>query len=444
MQLSLAYLDASAIEEIPLAVWAELFESVGLPSSLEGEALTYDAIRASLQHDEPTEGLLLALEAAHGLGTGAGREALLEAMRDRHIGTGRIPDGCGEREFAVRMFILQRAEPSIADAFVRAQIQLQARGEHKSVNEFWGAEARVVRSVELSKVQLERMMRSHCEEHDLGSHVQVEALEDDGACVFQVIHSDRTRKPLAIVDGSSARSMIEYRPVHCDVIRYDAVSGRLQVAARRAALVNTYVRLVGEALFEDPTFFVGEAACTLTPLQEKGRVALGEHGLPGVGRVWMTECTWERGDRNIHRIRSHDCFEDIEALSLPIGTEGRLIEVKLKIQIAQQGTRPVTVSIRIPGKIRVSNTRFERKRPTARAECALTGPDRLVRAGGRSARELLPARRHELVYPGRRVRRDPDEHVSQVLQGIDARELAGLDQSVDRPRGLTPSSATGE
>ena len=85
-----------------------------------------------------------------------------------------------------------------------------------------------------------------------------------------------------------------------------------------------------------------------------------------------------------------------------------------------------------------------RKRPTARAECALTGPDRLVRAGGRSARELLPARRHELVYPGRRVRRDPDEHVSQVLQGIDARELAGLDQSVDRPRGLTPSSATGE
>ena len=360
MQLPLAYLDASAIEEVPLDAWHDLFEVVGWSSSLKAQSLSYDAIRASFDHDEPTEGLLLALEAVHGLGTDAGREALLEAMRDRHVEEFRIPDGCGEREFAVRLFILQRSEPSVADAFVRAQIKVQTTGEHKAVNEFWGAESRVVTSVESSRARLRDLMHAYCKEHDLGEHIEVEALEDDGACLFRVIHSDRTRKPLAIVEGNSARSMIEYRPVHCDVIRYEAAAGRLQLAARRARLVDSYVRLVGEALFGDPTFFVGEAACTLAPLQEKGRAALTEHNLPGVGLVWMTECTWQRGDRRVHQIRSHDCFDDIEALGLPIVTEGKLVEVKLKVQVAEKGTRPATVTVRLPGKITVTPSRHER------------------------------------------------------------------------------------
>lgn len=357
MQLPLAYLDAAAIEEVPLDAWRELFGVVGWPSSLTAESLSHDIIRTSFEHDEPTNGLLLALEAIHDLGTDAGREALLEAMRDRHVVEGQIPNDCGEREFALRAFLLQRREPSVADAFVRAQIKAQATAEHKSVNEFWGAEARAVGNLQHSRARLTTLMQSHCKERDLGDHVEIEAFDDDGACVFRVIHSDRTKTPLAIVDGGSARSRIQYRPVHCDLIRYDAAAGRLQIAARRAGLVECYVRFAGQALFEDPTFFVGEAACTLRPLQEKGRRALTEHDLAGIGRVWMTECTWQRGDRKVHRICSQDCFEDIEALELPIATEGRLIEAKLKLQIADKGTRPATVTIRLPGRITVTPSR---------------------------------------------------------------------------------------
>lgn len=360
MQLPLAYLDASAIEEIPLDAWHDLFEVVGWPPSLaESEPLSHDLIRASFERDDPTEGLLLALEAVHGLGTDAGREALLQAMRDRHVDEAHLPEGCGERELAVRLFIRSKKDPSVADAVLRAQIKVQATAEHKAVHEFWGADARVVQDVNHSKTRLTKLMRAHCKEQDLGEHVQVEAFEDNGTVVFQIIHSDRTRKPLAIVAGSDARSMIEYRPVHCDVIRYEAAGGRLQIAARRATLIDAYVCLVGEALFDVGTFFVGEPACTLAVLQEKGRAALEEHKLPGVGRVRMTECTWQRGDRNVHRIRSHDCFEDIETLGLPIASEGKLVEVKLKIQVAQQGTRPVTATVRVPGRIQVSNTRYE-------------------------------------------------------------------------------------
>lgn len=359
MQLTLAYLDASAIEETPLDAWRELFEVVGWPSSLKGLSLSYDALRASFAGDDPPDGLLLALEAIHGLGTEAGRDALLEAMRDQHLDEAKIPAGCGEREFALRLFILQKKDPLVSGAFMRAQIKMQATGEHKAVHEFWGAADRVVKSVDHSKARLAESMAVYCTQHDLGDHIQVEAVEDDGTWVFQVTHSDRTRTPLAIVDGGAARSRIRFRPVHCDVLRYEAAAGRLQIAARRATLVDTYLRLAGEALFEDPTFFVGDAACTLTPLQEKGKAALTAHDLPGVGRAWMTECSWQRGDRRVHRIRSVDCFDDIESLGLPIATEGKLVEVKLKIQVAEKGTRPATISVRLPGKISVTPSRHE-------------------------------------------------------------------------------------
>lgn len=359
MQLPIAYLDAAAIEEISLELWNELFEVVGWPESLEPGSLDHESILASLERDEPSEGLLLALEAVHDLGSDDGREALLEAMRDRMVDKDRIPESCGEREFALRIFLIQRKEPAVADAFTRAQIKSQAIGQQKAVNEFWGVRAQAVQDLNRSKNDLVELMRVHCRANDLGEHVQVEAFDDDGSCIFRVIHSDRTREPLAIVDGSTARSRIRFRPVHCDVLRYEAASGRLQVAARRAGIVNVYPRLLGQALFEDRSFFDGEPACTLEPLQKKGRTALLGHNLAGVGRVWMTECTWRRGDRRVHRIRSVDCFEDIEALELPIGTEGELVEVKLKLQVADSGTRPATVAVRLPGRITVTPNRHE-------------------------------------------------------------------------------------
>lgn len=359
MQLPLAHLDASAIEEIPLDAWQELFEAVGFPESLVGASLSYEAILASFANDAPSTGLLHALEAIHSLGTELGRDALLEAWRDRHLDEAPLPVDCGEREFAVRLFALQKSDPAVEAAIVHARIKVLATVEQRSVHEFRGTVAGQVIRVGDAKAQLKERMLAHCKENDLGTHVQVDVFEDDGAWVFQVTHSDHTKTPLAIVDDGEARSMIKFRPVFCDVLRYEAKTGRLMVSARRASLVQAYVGLAGDAFFGDVTFFVGEAACTLTPLQAMGREALNAHNLPGVGRAWMTECTWRRGDRQVHRIRSVDCFEDIEALGLPISNEGELIEVKLKLQVADTSMRPATINVRIPGKISVTPPRHE-------------------------------------------------------------------------------------
>ena len=181
----------------------------------------------------------------------------------------------------------------------------------------------------------------------------MEAFEDDGIYIFNILHSHRTQKPLAVVAGHSARATIQYRPVHGDVIQYDARLGRLRVAARTSSMVECYRRVLGLTLFKDEDFFDGNAVCSLKVLQERGREALDSHEVFGVGRIRMTECLWERGDRDLLQIRSNDCFRSIEELDLNV-KEGVFIQAKLKCDVVGKSTRPVTVNIRVPSRIEIS------------------------------------------------------------------------------------------
>ena len=158
------------------------------------------------------------------------------------------------------------------------------------------------------------------------------AFENNGTYFFHVIRSHHMKTPLAVVPGHDARTKIHYRPVHGDILRYDSFTGRLRIAARVASIVEFYRRTLGRILFNDGEFFSGEPLCNLRVLQERGRSALENHGIANIGRVWMTECIWERGDRNLLHIRSADCFRAIEELKLPL-LEGELIQAKLKLEV---------------------------------------------------------------------------------------------------------------
>jgi hypothetical protein len=83
MQLSLSLVDAAAIEEVPIDLWRELFNVTGWPNSLGGKrnAFTHDDVLSALTQDEPSDELLQALEALDALGSDAGREAIVAAMR---------------------------------------------------------------------------------------------------------------------------------------------------------------------------------------------------------------------------------------------------------------------------------------------------------------------------------------------------------------------------
>ena len=361
MQLPLAHLDASVIEEVPLVLWRKVFEAVGWPASVAGKKgrFTHSDVLEAFERDEPTDDLLLALEALHSLGTEAGRDAIFAAMSDRHVLPQALPTGSGEREFAIHLFLAQRTNAALAEVFARAQAEVEEGADQRRYNEFMGKGARVVANLRAREVALRDATKHYCQAQDLGDHVHVRCFEDDGDYVFHVIRSHHTKKPLAVVPGRAARATIEYRPVHGDILRYDGAVGRLRVAVRAASMVEFYRRTLGQVLFDDSDFFTGDPVCDLRALQERRRDALEAHDLPGIGRVRMTECLWERGDRDLLHIRSSDCFRHIEYLRLPL-EEGVLLQAKLKLQVVGRSTRPVTVNIRVPSRIEVSNKIHER------------------------------------------------------------------------------------
>ena len=361
MQLPLSYLDASAIEEVPVDLWRTVFDELGWPSSLDNKRATFSHrdVQEAIRNDDLTDNLLQALETLHTLGTDEGREAITSIMRERRIEPRNRWDGASERELSLQLHLAQRSDASLSDVLARAQAQIQETGDRRRYNEFLAKKPRLVRNLDDKRKTLCDAVLHHCKASDLGDHVQVEAFEDDGDYVFSILRTDRMKKPLAVLPGRSARTLIPFRPVHCDILRYEVSLGRLRIAVRVPSMVEFYRTTLGGVLFADEDFFSGESVCSLSVLQERGRAALDDHDVFGVGRVMLTECVWECGDRSLIELRDKDCFRLIERHGLSLA-EGRLVQAKLKVDVIGKSTRPVIVNIRVPSRIEVSRKTHER------------------------------------------------------------------------------------
>jgi hypothetical protein len=359
MQPSFAFINSVAIEEVSLPLWRELFDAIGWPPSIEGagESLTHESIMDALHRDPPSDELLLALETLDDLGTPVGRETITAQLNDRRIQPGVLPPDLGERELALRLFMAQRSDGALAEVFSRAQVQIQ-EGNSRRFNDFAGKQSGALRELRNKLQALEQGILDHCRAQDLGEHVQVRLLDgEDGTCRFQIMRSHHTRTPLAVMPGATARAKIQYRPVHADLVRYEPDIGRLRITARAASIVECYRKVFGRIFFGDEAFFGGRV-CSLSILQKRGSAALTSHGVYSVGRVWMTECIWERGDRERLHIHAADCFDTIAKLGLSLN-EGEIIQAKLKMEIVGKSSRPLTVTVRAPSRIEVTQVRHE-------------------------------------------------------------------------------------
>ena len=361
MDLPLIYLDAAAIEEVPLALWRKAFETLGWPASLRDQEATFTHVdvQDAIRKDDLADNVIQALEILHMLGTEAGREAITSVMSQRGTQLSELPGGASERELAMRLYLAQRDNASLADVLARAQTQVQEAGDRRRYNEFLAKKPRTVGDLQRHREMLRVSVLRHCQDSDLGDHVQVEAFEDDGIYVFSILHSDRMKKPLAVIPGHAARAVIPFRPVHGDILRYEVSLGRLRIAARAPSMVEFYRVTFGSVFFNDKEFFSGDSVCSLTVLQQNGRAALDKHGVFGVSKVRLTECVWECGDRSRLVLCDQDCFDLIERHRLSLA-EGTLVQAKLKVDVIGRSTRPVVVTVRVPSRIEISQKRHER------------------------------------------------------------------------------------
>lgn len=342
MALPLQHLDVAAIETVPQSLWTTLFSRIGWPGPLApGFANHVELVGALHADEEPSVELLQALECLRTLGTERGRRAILEAAADRHIEPDWAGPDSGAQELAMELFVRQLDDGGLHEVYARAQLHLHEADTTRKIHELDGKQATVPADIAGTADRLADRMRAFCLRRGLGDYVEVRYFEDNGAFVYHVVHSHHLRTPLAVTEDG--RGVIRFRPVHDDILRFDAATGRLRIVARSSRLAAPYAHMAGSAFFSDPEFFCGEV-WDLTALQEGGRSLLERHGVPEVGRIWMTECTWVRGERERHCLFGLDCFTAIEELSLPI-IDGKLTRVKLKMQLTRRSARPVTVVV---------------------------------------------------------------------------------------------------
>lgn len=157
MQIPLAFADSVVIEEVSLPLWRNLFDALGWPASLRGksDALTHDMIVSSFQSDELSDEQLLAIETLHDLGTPKGRETISALLADRQIHSSTLPQGLGERELALHLFLSQRSDGALAEVFSRAQVQVQ-EGNHRRFNDFIGKKPKHIQNLSTKCQALER------------------------------------------------------------------------------------------------------------------------------------------------------------------------------------------------------------------------------------------------------------------------------------------------
>jgi hypothetical protein len=102
-----------------------------------------------------------------------------------------------------------RSAAMLADVFARAQVQIQEGSDHCRYNEYLADQTQRISGLKAKEKAVQKETLQYCLEKDLGDHVQVRVFEDDDFCVFRIIRSHPTRKPLAIVPGRAARAIIE-------------------------------------------------------------------------------------------------------------------------------------------------------------------------------------------------------------------------------------------
>jgi hypothetical protein len=342
-------LDAVVIEEVPLPLWGRVFHEIGYPSGVPSNGLTMEAVHDYVRERQVSPEFIEVLQVIHDIGTDSGLDAMIAVAGAHQRDLGTIATH-PPREAAVELWLAQRRDASLSEVFTRVQMQAEARREPRTFREFRGKTARPLLEWNPIQLRLGELVRIWCREQGFGEHVDVRGYVQGGDARVQVIHGHRVQKPVVVRDGGLGRATIEIRPVHCDIVRYDAATAWLRVSPRSASagIVERYRRVIGEAFFGDPDFFGKDVACTLRPLQERGQRALDGGG--GVAGARVTELLWQRGDDQTIWVKAPDCLVAASDMKLPI-TEGEFLEAKIALTLIGRRTTRRTVHVKVPNRI---------------------------------------------------------------------------------------------
>lgn len=339
--------DAIAIEEVSDPLWKRILDTIGYPAGLSSRTFTTKALLDRLNLDGASEELIDVLRTINELGTDDGVEAMKQVADAHTTDLGTITQ-CAARDAAAELWLAQNARPELREVYARVQMQVEARRSPRSFREYCGKEARRAADWNTLKSRIVAGVSAWCRTKDFGEHVDVRGYVTNGDLQMQVIHGHRIQKPVIVRDNGQGRRVVELRPAHCDVIRYDAKGSWLRISPRSTGggVFDAYRTLLGIALFDDADFF-SPAGYSLRSLQERGQAAL--EACPSVSRARVTDLVWDRGS-GVIRIKSPDCLAEVQAMGLA-PTEGDFIEARIAVTLPGRCDTRRAIHIKLPNKV---------------------------------------------------------------------------------------------
>lgn len=350
------FLDLARVELIPVKEWGTLFNAAGWPDGIAPATFGHNELVTALGRSLLPDPLLDALQCIADLGTPEGIDELLMTASARGYPSTSLGSTTNPPLFVLQLWLRHHEDRRLATVLRLAQLAQHKRaGPSKTHREFVGS---VVRPYPRGTAPAGRI-RAELEQAIVGARMGPGfdlLIDDEGRTATHVfVYAGREEEHL--VATMSGRKPQRMRFVACDVLQYDARDGRLSISTRSRGLVREYQAAMGRALFDDPSFFDGDALWSLDGIQREGLERLADHGMVSeVSSVVPRKVVWRPDDNNRAVFDGADSFDMLRAH--PWQSKGRLLELELELRFWGTGSSRACVTIKVPNRREVRPERY--------------------------------------------------------------------------------------
>lgn len=279
------------------------------------------------------------LQMLHDFGNEVGRHVLHDAAISLGQDRGDWPPD--PEDLATELWCRAVTDPDVEQLRAFAEVCLQQRTVDLRHREYYGCGGTPIDATKKRLQGFREVLSLVFAAEQMGATVKVRAISEDDRVVICVFHGSRWHHVTTLEDDGDER-LLSGRPLVCDVLAYEEMTGKLYVTARSESLAATYRAEFGRAFFGGPAFFAHEPTYDLAPFVRAVREgALPPPGLASrIREVALVDCTWATPEgfrHHVHGPRGRDCIPQLRRARF--GEDG---DVPLKVILAfffREGTR---------------------------------------------------------------------------------------------------------
>lgn len=338
-QLALEHYDPRPIRKVPIERWRNVFGRCGSPPGLaDPDAASLDDVVTALTRGSLPTHLHDLLQVLHDMGTPRGAHVLNESAVELGLDRSDWPEAA--EELAVEVWARSRGNARYRKLLLVAEVGLHERAAESKYREYFGREPGRIERPEAGAPELQAIFAPWFREEKMGGRVKILFQPEDDRVVFCIFHGTR-RQYEATFDDDGSEGMVGFRPLVCDVVTYEHLTGRLRITARSKRIVELYQGAFGAVFFGDDKFFSGHPRYQLGPLA----VVIEAGALPppsdssDIHGVHLVDCVWTAGtaaQHHVHGLDGRDCTQQVRRAQFRAG-EDQLTQATLAFTFLAAG-----------------------------------------------------------------------------------------------------------